>query len=198
METSIVFPFSKDKKDIHNMASTHPFSTFNSSVSRQREIWAVVAMGRNGEIGFNGDMPWHLPEDLKHFKQLTLGHPVIMGRKTWLSIPGRPLPGRRNIVLTRIGLEADGAECVGSLNEAIALCPPPEIPVIIGGGSVYAEALELITRLYVTRIDRDFPQADTYFPIIKDNDWTMTDCSEPMISRTGLTYRFETYESNNH
>lgn len=197
MEISMVFPFDKDVPDTIDTTGIHPFSTFNSSTSRRRDVFAVVAMGRNGEIGFKGDMPWHLPEDLKHFKELTMGHPVIMGRTTWLSIPRRPLPGRRNIVLTRQpDFKTEGAEKAASLAEALDMCPPPEVPFIIGGGSVYKEAMPLVNRIYVTRIDADFPDADTYFPPLRDDEWKLTAKSETMISKTGLSYRFETYESS--
>lgn len=199
METSVIFPFEKDIPDIRDTAGIHPFSTFNSTTSRRREVWAIVAMGRNNEIGFHGDMPWHIPEDLRHFKELTMARPVIMGRATWLSIPRRPLPGRRNIVLSRSDeFSPRGAERAASLSEALALCPPPEIPFIIGGGSVYADAMPLLTRIYVTRIDADFPDADTFFPAIDSKDWSLTDASETFISKSGISFRFETYESRNH
>lgn len=199
MQTSIVFPFEKDRPDVRDSIGIHPFSTFNSSTSRNRELWAVVAMGRSREIGFDGDMPWHIPEDLRHFKNITLGHPVIMGRRTWLSIPRRPLPGRKNIVLSR---DADflpqGAERMDSITEAIALCPPPEIPIIIGGASVYAQALPLLTKIFVTRIEADFPQADSFFPDIDPLHWHLSESSDTMISSSGLAFRFETYESRNN
>lgn len=199
METSVIFPFDKDKPDLRDSSGIYPFSTYNSSTHRGRPVWAVVAMGRHGEIGFEGDMPWHLPEDLRHFKELTLGHPVIMGRRTWLSIPRRPLPGRRNIVLTRSAQFSDeGADVMPSLEAAVAACDADEIPVIIGGGSVYKESMSMVTRIYVTRIDADFPNADTFFPEIKSTEWELTYQSEPMISKTGLIYRFETYESRNN
>ena len=162
-------------------------------------LWAVVAMGRNNEIGFNGDMPWHIPEDLRHFKQITMGHPVIMGRATWLSIPRRPLPGRQNIVLSRDpGFSAEGAETAPSITEALALCADSETPVIIGGGLIYKQALPLLSHVYVTRIDAVFPQADTFFPNLDPNLWRLTEFSETFISKSGLKYRFETYESRNH
>lgn len=199
MEISVVFPFDKDIPDVRDTAGIHPYSTFNSATERRRELFAIVAMGRNGEIGFNGDMPWHLPEDLKHFKELTTGHPVIMGRTTWLSIPRRPLPGRRNIVLSNNpDFIPEGAEKAGSLESAIALCPPPETPFIIGGGKVYAEALPRLTKIFVTRIEADFPEADTYFPTLDAKEWKCAECSEEFVSKTGLTYRFETYESRNN
>lgn len=159
----------------------------------------VVAMGLNREIGFEGDMPWHLPEDLRHFKQLTTGHPVIMGRATWLSIPRRPLPERRNIVLTRDpAFRAEGAETASSLEEALAMCGKYVSPFIIGGASVYAQAMPLVGRIFVTRIDATFPGADAFFPPIDSAHWKLTEVSETMTSKSGLTYRFETYENRNN
>lgn len=197
MEISVVFPRDIHRLGDHDGVSIHPFSTFNSSTSRPREVWGIVAVGRNGEIGFRGDMPWHIPEDLRHFKELTLGHPVIMGRATWLSLPKRPLAGRRNIILSRDArFSAPGAERAESLEEAIAACPPPEIPVIIGGASVYESAMPLMTRIYVTRIDADFPDADKFFPEIDGQHWILTDRSETFTSKNGLSFCFETYESN--
>lgn len=194
METNMIFPFEKDIPDIRDTGGIHPFSTFNSSTARLREVRAIVAMGLGNEIGFRGDMPWHIPEDLRHFKEITMGHPVIMGRATWMSLPRRPLPGRRNIVLTHNeDFEAEGAEICRSVGAAIALCPPPEVPYIIGGGKVYTAAMPLLTRIDVTRVDARFPEADTHFPELSDTEWTLSHVSGPMESRKGLTFRFETY-----
>ena len=154
-------------------------------------------MGRNNEIGFKGDMPWHLPEDLRHFKQITTGHPVIMGRATWDSLPRRPLPGRTNIVITR---NPDFSDCMsaGSIEDAVAMCADGSDPFIIGGGSVYAQSLPLLSKIYITRIDADFPEADTFFPILDTEEWVLTDQSEPIVSGTGISFRFETYERRNN
>ena len=158
----------------------------------KKELWAIVAMGRNGEIGLNGDMPWHLPEDLRHFKETTMGHPVIMGRTTWESLPKRPLPGRLNIVLTRnADYSAAGAETALSMEDAVKKCDLT--PFVIGGGEVYKMALPLLSRLFVTRIDADFPEADTYFPDF--SRMRLQEQSETFTSKTGLDYRFETYEN---
>ena len=194
MQTSTTFPFEKDIPDIRDTAGIHPYSTYNSRTARGREVRAIVAMGRNGEIGFRGDMPWHLPEDLKHFKQLTLGHPVIMGRNTWESLPKRPLPGRRNIVVSHNpDYEAPGAETAESLECALAMCPPPEVPYIIGGGSIYRAAMPYCTHLDITRIDAEFPDADTFFPPVDPEEWHLVEASDTMHStKSGLTYRFET------
>ncbi|MEW5741591.1 MAG: dihydrofolate reductase [Myxococcota bacterium] len=130
----------------------------------------VVAMARNRGIGLAGKLPWHLPEDLKRFKALTLGHALIMGRKTHESI-GRPLPGRRNIVVTRSGASFPGCETAGSLLEAMTLArtTDPE-PFVIGGAELYAQALPYATRLCITEVDRDVA-ADTYFPALVTAEW---------------------------
>src|SRR3954468_3166472 len=103
-------------------------------------VYLVAAVASNGIIGKDGQLPWHLPEDLKHFKKLTLGHPVIMGRKTWESL-GRPLPGRENIVITRTaGYDAPGAAVASSLPAALALCIGQSVAFVIGGEAIFAEA----------------------------------------------------------
>ena len=123
----------------------------------------IVAVARNGVIGRSGDLPWHISEDLKHFKKTTSGHAIIMGRKTHESI-GRALPKRRNIVVTRSGAEFEGCETAGSLEEAIALArTSDECPFVIGGASLYERALPLATEIYLTAIDEDV-EGDTYFP----------------------------------
>jgi dihydrofolate reductase len=131
----------------------------------------VVAMGPDRVIGLDGGLPWHFSEDLRHFRSVTTGHAIIMGRKTWDSI-GRPLPGRRNIVVTRQeGLEIDGCEVVHSLGAALQLAREhdPE-PRIIGGGALYREALPLATRLYVTEVACPV-DGDTFFPAIDPSEW---------------------------
>lgn len=194
MDISVTFPFDKDTPDVRDTAAAHPFSIFNSADSRMREVRAIVALGLNNEIGFRGDMPWHIPEDLRRFKQLTLNHPVIMGRATWLSLPRRPLPGRRNIVISRNpGFRAEGAETALSLSQAVDLVAPPDVPYIIGGGQIYSLALPLLSRIDVTRVNAAFPDADTFFPEISEKEWRLADVSEWMISSSGHTYRFETY-----
>jgi len=124
----------------------------------------IVAVARNGVIGKDGTLPWHVSEDLKHFKRTTSGHVIIMGRKTHDSI-GRALPGRRNIVVTRrADAEFPDCETAGSLDQAIALArTTDECPFIIGGASLYEEALPLATELHVTSIDEEV-EGDTYFP----------------------------------
>jgi dihydrofolate reductase len=123
-------------------------------------VTLIVARARNGVIGHSGALPWHLPEDLKRFKALTLGHSVLMGRKTWDSIlarNGKPLPGRRNVVVSRDpGVVAPGAQVVDSLAAALAACADAPEVFVIGGAQIYAAALPLAQRALVTEIDADF------------------------------------------
>lgn len=161
-------------------------------------ISAIVAMGRNGEIGRQGDMPWHLPEDLRRFKDLTTGHPVIMGRATWDSLPRRPLPGRLNIVISRQHFDStDEVKFVNSIEQALEQCQPGSEPFIIGGGTIYKASMPLLSRIYVTRIEEEYADADTFFPVLDPKEWQLTDTSEVFVSKTGLKYRFETYERSN-
>ncbi len=136
-------------------------------------ISLVVAMARNRTIGAGGRLPWHLPEDLKAFKRITTGHPIVMGRKTFESI-GRPLPGRTNFVVSRDPARVfPGARVVGSLDEALAQAAAPDVPgaeevCVIGGGEIYRQALERAGRIYLTLIDRDV-DGDAHFPAF---DWS--------------------------
>jgi len=133
-------------------------------------ISIVVATGKNNAIGLDNQMPWHLPADLKYFKDLTTGHPVIMGRKTFESI-GKALPNRRNIVISNnSSLEIEGCEVVSSLEKAIALCDPEKEIMIIGGASIYELAMPKAKRIYRTLVDVS-PQADKFFPEIESDLW---------------------------
>lgn len=155
----------------------------------------IVAMGADNSIGLNGDMPWHLSEDLKHFKAVTTGHPVIMGRKTWESLPKKPLPGRRNIVVTRnASYDAPGAETAGSLSDALDLLAPDDSPFLIGGGSLYSQAIQMCGRLVVTHINTLVPSADTFFPAIDPAMWRISRLEGPFVSKSGLTFSFAEYE----
>jgi dihydrofolate reductase len=130
---------------------------------RKPLVSLIVAMDRDRVIGAGGRLPWHIPEDLKRFRQLTLGHHVIMGRKTWQSI-GRALPGRTNIVLTRQpGFRAEGVQVVSSLEDALRLAAGDAEVFVIGGGELYAQALPLADRLYITEVRGEFA-GDTWFP----------------------------------
>lgn len=130
----------------------------------------VVAMDRNRVIGRDNALPWHLPPDLKRFKTLTMGRPIIMGRKTYESI-GRPLPGRRNIVISRNpSYKAEGCEVVGSLEQAIAITADVEEAMIIGGGAIFESAMPLVGRMYLTLIDTAF-EGDAWFPEYDPAKW---------------------------
>ena len=134
-------------------------------------VSAVVAASENGVIGREGGLPWHVSSDLKLFKEITLGKPVIMGRRTWESLPRQPLPGRRNIVITRqTDLVAEGAELVHSVDEALAVCAGEADVSIIGGGQVYAEAMSRTDRIYLTRIHLEV-DGDTFLPELKASEW---------------------------
>jgi len=137
------------------------------------DISLIAALDRNYAIGRGGAMPWHLPEDLKRFKALTMGKPVLMGRKTALAI-GRALPGRTNLVLTRSGeVPFAGQRAVASLDEAIATAGDEEL-MVIGGGEIYALALPRATRLHLTWIDTEAADADAHFPRLDPAEWHET------------------------
>jgi dihydrofolate reductase len=130
----------------------------------------IAAVGRNGVIGADGAMPWHLPEDFAYFKRTTMGHPMVMGRRTFDAI-GRVLPGRRSIVITRQPHWAHpGVETAHSLAEALALAGPADEVFVVGGGQVYAEAMPFAHRLLVTEVDQE-PSGDVHFPPIDPGQW---------------------------
>ncbi len=132
-------------------------------------ISLIAAMDHNRLIGNNNQLPWHLPADFAHFKAVTMGKPIVMGRKTWESI-GRPLPGRTNIVLSRNpDLQLDGAQCASSLAEARALAGESPELMVIGGSVVYELAMPEAQRLYITHVDGEF-EGDAWFPPIGD-EW---------------------------
>jgi dihydrofolate reductase len=136
-----------------------------------KPLGLIVAMARNRCIGHEGGLPWHVPEDLKHFREITTGHSVIMGRKTHVSI-GKPLPDRRNIVITRQkGLELPGCDIAASFSEALTMArDTDETPIVIGGASIYEIALPQVTRIYVTELDREV-EGDTFFPPLVPGEW---------------------------
>jgi len=136
-------------------------------------ISIVVAIAANNAIGKDNQLLWRLPNDLKHFKQITSGHTIIMGRKTYDSV-GKPLPNRRNIVITRQNINIEGCEVVNSLDAALALCAnEPEI-FIVGGAEIYKHAMQVTNRIYLTIVHQSF-DGDTYFPEIKADEWKETE-----------------------
>jgi len=133
----------------------------------------ITAMDRNQLIGNNNQLPWHLPADFAHFKSITMGKPVLMGRKTYESI-GKPLPGRTNIVLSRNPeTKIDGVKCVSNLKEAFALVPEAEELMIIGGSTIYQMFLPQVDRMYLTYVDAEF-EGDAWFPAFDKTLWHET------------------------
>jgi dihydrofolate reductase len=154
----------------------------------------VAAVASNGVIGRDGSVPWRLPEDMQRFRALTMGHPVVMGRKTWESLPDRfrPLPGRDNVVVTRNpDWAAQGADRVGSVEEALRLLEPEPEVFVIGGGEIYAAALPFADELALTEIDTEI-DGDTTFP-----EWDRAEFEEvsrePHVTEDGTSYAFVTY-----
>lgn len=158
----------------------------------------IVATGSDGSIGKNGDLIWHIKDDLRRFKTLTMGHPVIMGRKTWESLPKRPLPGRRNIVLTRSQdyQAGEGAETFSSIDRALEECKN-ENPFIIGGEQIYETMLPRADRIYLTEIKGECPEADAWFHINRD-EWEAIETGEWQLTPDGTEYRFMVYENSHN
>ncbi|MDE6805877.1 MAG: dihydrofolate reductase [Muribaculaceae bacterium] len=163
---------------------------------KTNEICAIVAMGDNFEIGYNGDLIWRIKEDLKRFKQLTTGHPIIMGRKTRDSLP-KALPGRTNIVITRNpGYSAADTLVAHSLEEALDMARRADGSdkiFIIGGGQIYEEAFPLLDSIEVTHIYDIQQNADTFFPAISSEDWKLSNTTDLFRTPDGLSYGFESY-----
>jgi dihydrofolate reductase len=157
-------------------------------------VYLVAAVAANGIIGAGGRLPWHIPEELRHFKRLTLGHPLIMGRRTWESLKG-PLPGRENIVVTRTpGYEAPGAAVASSLPAALAMCIGEPVAFVIGGTRLFEEALPLAAGMVLTEIQRDY-KGDTWFPAWDRSQWRESQ-REPHIAPDGTRFDFVLYERN--
>jgi dihydrofolate reductase len=163
-----------------------------SPLPQAPRVYLVAAVASNGIIGANGALPWRLPEDLRHFKRVTMGHPVIMGRKTWESLKG-PLPGRDNIVVTRTaGYEAPGAAVASSLEAALALCLGEPVVFVIGGNRLFAESLPFAAGLVMTEIYKDF-EGDTWFPPYDRSHWKETQ-RERHATAEGMKFDFVLYE----
>jgi dihydrofolate reductase len=156
------------------------------------KVYLVAAVAANGVIGKDGRLPWHLPEDLRHFKRLTLGHPVIMGRRTWESL-GKPLTQRDNIVVSgRRGYEAPGAAVANSLEAALALCAGEPLAFVIGGNRLFADSLPIAAGLVMTEIYKDFA-GDTWFPDYNREQWRETQ-REAHSAADGMRFDFVLYE----
>lgn len=158
-------------------------------------ISIIVAIAQNYAIGKDNDLLWHLSDDLKHFKALTSGNTVVMGKRTFYSLPIRPLPKRRNIVISDVaGEQIEGCDMAYSIEEAVQLCRVDEENFIIGGGSVYKQFMPIADTLYITWVYKDF-EADTFYPVIDENEWQVVDQSERMHDdATGLDFAYFTYK----
>lgn len=160
-------------------------------------ISLLLAMDRKQGIGYQNDLPWYIPEDLKYFKKVTMGHTIVMGRKTFESI-GRALPGRKNVVITRDeSFEApEGVKVIHSLDRLIDLhhASPNEELFVIGGAEIFRQVLPATHRLYITFIDAEY-KSDTFFPTINWEEWKMIDCFEgEQTKEVGVHYEFRVYE----
>lgn len=160
-------------------------------------ISIIVAMTPDRVIGRDNSLPWHLPADLKHFKQVTMGKPIVMGRRTWESLPGL-LPGRRHIVITRnAAYRAEGAEIAHSLAQALTLAGDAEEIMIVGGAELYAQALPLAHRIYLTLVDAEV-QGDAYFPAYDQDRWReIASESHPGDDKNSFAYSFKLLEIDN-
>lgn len=159
-------------------------------------ISIVVAASANNVIGADGELPWRLPEDLKKFKAITMGKPMIMGRATFESI-GRALPGRRSIVLSRqADFEAEGCDVVSSPADALSVAGDVEEVMVIGGGKVYSQFLPLAGRIYLTRVDATI-EGDTFFPDLDTDDWRVVEAERfPAGEEREYGFSFEVWERN--
>ena len=159
-------------------------------------ISIIVAVAENGVIGDKNSLLWHIGEDLRNFKRITSGHPVIMGRKTYESL-GRPLPNRTNVVITRSDTGFEGCTTVHSLEEAVALFPADEEVFIIGGAQIYAQALPVADRLYLTRVYRSY-EGDTRFPDWDESEWRLMSSERfERGEKFDAPFSFELYDRRN-
>lgn len=157
-----------------------------------QKITLIAAVAENGCIGVDNDMPWHIPEDFAFFKQYTLGKPVLMGRKTWESLPRKPLPGRRNIVISRqADYAAEGAEMADSIQTALQMCAEEAEVIIMGGAQIYAEAMPLASDLRITEVGLKV-DGDAFFPTIEPDCWHQQS-REEHHSAKGIRYAFVHY-----
>ena len=156
--------------------------------SSGKPISIIVAVARNWAIGMNNQLLWHIPEDFRWFKKHTAGHPVVMGRRTWESLPVKPLTGRKNIVITDDPQDCfPGTICVGSIEEAVNQMDTEKENFIIGGGMVYRQFLPLAQKVYLTVVDRAF-DADVWFPVLDGTEWKETYREEHLVGDPGYTF----------
>lgn len=167
------------------------------NIDKKPNLSIIVAMAENLAIGKDNDLLWHLGSDLKRFKRLTMGHPVVMGRRTWESLPKHPLAGRRNIVFSQSEAFApEGAEIVHSINGLFDLLKDCDDEVfIIGGGRIYNMLMPWVNRLYITWVYKEFTEADTFFPVIDLSEFTKVNETEHMFDeKSGLEFSYAEYD----
>lgn len=169
---------------------------FNQPTGLFMIISIIVAIGKNNEIGKANNMLWHLPAELKRFKEITTGHAIVMGRNTFNSLPKGPLPNRKNVILTRnSGFSSEGCLIYSSLDQAFVNLLDDEEVFIIGGGDVYQQVLPIADKLYITKVHADFPEADTFFPEIKWKEWKETFReTHPADEKNAYSFTFYEYE----
>ncbi len=161
----------------------------------ERKLSAIVAVARDGAIGAKGGLLCHMSADLKHFKAVTMGHTIVMGRKTFESFPKGPLPGRQNVVVTRNPgyVAPEGVTVVHSIAAALEAATMPGEVYIIGGAQIYNAAMPMVSTLHITRIEAEFPEADTYFPEIDPREWSQAACeNHDPDERNPYSYSFVT------
>lgn len=158
-------------------------------------ISIIVAIAENYAIGKKGDLLCHMPADLKHFKEITSGKTVMMGERTFFSLPKHPLPNRRNIVLTDVaGKTFEGAEAVYSIDEMVKCIQGEEEAFVLGGGMVYRQMMPLADKLYITHIHHSWEDADTFFPEIKESEWKLLNAEHHFADeKNPYNYTFATY-----
>ena len=156
----------------------------------------IVALDSRGAIGRKGNLLFHISDDLRRFKKITMDHPIIMGRKTFESLPKGALPGRRNIVITRnANFSAENIEVADSIDTAIAMTADAEEAFVIGGGEIYRQTIGRADRLYLTIVDTEVADADTFFPNFDPDEWQIVETSLPATDeKSGLSFRFVTLQ----
>ena len=157
-------------------------------------ISIIAAIADNNAIGKNQQLLWHLPADMKHFKELTTGHAVIMGRKTFESLPNGPLPNRKNVVLSTMPEDFVNCFACDSMGDALELCEGQGEIFIIGGALVYRQALNRADKMYITRVHHEFENADTFFPVVDWEQWEEVEHQDfPADEKNAYPYSFSTY-----
>lgn len=157
----------------------------------KQNVSMIVAAAEDMSIGRAGDLIWHISADLKRFKALTMGHAIIMGRKTWDSLPKGALPGRRNVVVTRDkDFKAEGADVYHSIEDAVGSCAEDTEAFIIGGAQIYRQAFSLASRLYLTKVFASYADADAFFPEISSESWEVVKEEPVETTAEGLRYQF--------